>query len=788
MHQDTTGGCNQTVLTVSGAPAGGFAAIFQDERKGNVGLFLAHLDAEGRVAGEQLPISDQVGTARELFPAVVAGGDGAGAFVWMLMAGRSQAHLRFFEPDRESWSGMIPISSAKYRNLVKQEVKEGTPTRDVRGPTAIDKRGAPTLPRVAMAPDGRLLVSWQESGRVYLQAFVDGYAERQASRLNHNVLPALGPPHVAVDALGRILCAWDTEEGIDVFTVFESKRKTGQGPAMRPTYTRGTPGKLRRVLPDPEGGWWLLADHEETLILRHLGSGGVADGDDLVVAGQSVRAADLATWEHGLVLLSEQIEERAPVPTWSSTESDLKPVLTRTLELTLLDKGGQAGETKPLRWSPSVRTKGAFLATEGGSSDRVLITWNDDRGTDEEVYYAFLTSEADGPVLGDETRWNDDEASSYQMHSSVASIGSRALVAWTDERHGEGEVYVRLLGADRAWLGDEIAVGDALPNRDRRMQRAATAMNLDGRFLVCWKESDGPRKASRLRAQVFGSDGRPSSGAFDVDPGFEVTTAHAAAAVALEDNHGYVITWIRPGRGPVARRLSLSGELVGAPWRISDRPIESASNPELERLDSSRLLCVWDELGAPKSRVITGRFLGHDARPIGKELRFDWSGQGGDIDPELAPTGDGGFLLAWTGRDGPPRDIFARFYDAAGLPAGPPIGISSIRNEQDYCDVARLEDDQGYIIVWEDDLSGVDHSVARRIAPDRKTLGEIAMLDAKVGKHIEVRHAPRVAPLDDGFVSLWADHAASRGVDVVARVFGPGFDVGLAPALLPEEE
>ena len=52
-------------------------------------------------------------------------------------------------------------------------------------------------------------------------------------------------------------------------------------------------------------------------------------------------------------------------------------------------------------------------------------------------------------------------------------------------------------------------------------------------------------------------------------------------------------------------------------------------------------------------------------------------------------------------------------------------------------------------------------------------------LDPRLSPNKEVRHAPRVAPLGEGFVALWADASRNLGQDVFLRVLGPGFDEGL---------
>jgi hypothetical protein len=511
------------------------------------------------------------------------------------------------------------------------------------------------------------------------------------------------------------------------------------------------------------------------LVLRHVGPDGGVDGGDQPVALDPIAGADLASWSAGLVLL----QERAGAPEAEGLE--------RRIELHFLRSDGTPTSLEPIALAASARAEGAFLAGEGVAPTRLLVAYNDEAEADADVYYALLEPAEDGPRLGAPRRWNDDAASSYQDHGAVAANASRALITWVDERASAGRIAFRVLGADGAWLGAERFAAAAALGEASRMQRPEAALDADGRALIAWCESATGSPPFALRAQVFDAAGEPASPAFDVDAGFAVASNSAPACAALEDGQGFLIAWSRADEGPRARRISPSGGLLGDVEALSSRTIPTAANLALERLEPRRLVCAWDEAFGQATRVLAGRLLGPDAAPLGEELQFDWSGSGGDIDPELVATGDGGFAMAWTGRDGPPRDVFARFFGPEGEPAGPPLAISTIQNEQDFADVARLADGS-LVVVWEDDLTGVDRIVGRRVGLDRRTLGDAVLLDPGGGKDIEVRRAPRCFSFASlgaegsakpafAFGALWADHSQSLGVDVFLQLFGPGFDL-----------
>ncbi len=227
----------------------------------------------------------------------------------------------------------------------------------------------------------------------------------------------------------------------------------------------------------------------------------------------------------------------------------------------------------------------------------------------------------------------------------------------------------------------------------------------------------------------------------------------------------------------MGRVVGPDGELGEAPRWISAGD-QVALRPSCTRLDDGRVLVVWDAPQAGgKGFVLRGRFLSPAGRPEGDVLAFPPRSGRAEWDPAVAPARGGGFLLTWclgslNARD---RDIFAQLYDERARAAGPPLPLSARRNEQDFPDVTRLADGS-FLVAWEDDLSGFDHTNARRIGRDGRTLGPTFTLNERETLFSEVRQRPSVAALGEGFIGIWADRRRSRDFDVYLRVLGPKFD------------
>ena len=246
---------------------------------------------------------------------------------------------------------------------------------------------------------------------------------------------------------------------------------------------------------------------------------------------------------------------------------------------------------------------------------------------------------------------------------------------------------------------------------------------------------------------------------------------------ALADASGFTVVWTRPAGGLMGRVVGPSGELAEAPRWISAGD-QVALRPSCTRLDDGRVLVVWDAPQADgEGFVLQGRFLSPAGRPEGDVLAFPPRSSRDAWDPAVAPAKGGGFLLTWC--VGSPsagnRDIVAQLYDDRARAAGPPLPLSTHKNEQDYPEVARLADGS-FLVAWEDDLSGYDHTNARRVGRDGRTLGPVITLNERETLFNQTRQRPGVATLGEGFIGIWADRRRSRGFDVYLRVLGPKFD------------
>ena len=432
----------------------------------------------------------------------------------------------------------------------------------------------------------------------------------------------------------------------------------------------------------------------------------------------------------------------------------------------LLDADGrfEGQEWHPQAKASSLRAK---IASNGPDSSALLVAWTDDRHGDRDVFYSLVKAGPKGglPEAEEARRWNTDEGSAGQSQPAVASNGKRARVAWRDEREGTTRLWMRDLAWSKgrcAWAGDErrVPVGD--PDLGGE-QNPVLAMAEDGSGLVAWRRARG----GAWFVRPLDAEGAAAGPVLEL-PGLE-------GEVILEPrDDGYLLSAVTKDKTLTVQALGTDGAPAGDRIVLGSQgraPIETTAITQLAR---GRWVVAFTRAGQGV-RHIEARFLTRDLQLEDKLVRFDYSGRGGDLEPALAPAKDGGFLMAWTAFDSRGRDVAARRFDKHGEPAERPLGISVQFNEQDNALVERLANGD-WVVVWEDDISRWDQIYARRVDPKGREAGPTVTLNGMDVVFTNGRTGPVMAPLGEGFVCAWGDRSRGLGPDVFVTVVGADFD------------
>ena len=145
------------------------------------------------------------------------------------------------------------------------------------------------------------------------------------------------------------------------------------------------------------------------------------------------------------------------------------------------------------------------IAVAVDGSGGAIIVWEDGRSGNNADIYAQRVS-ASGEVVWSEGGKQVCLALGDQSTPVILSTGSGgAIIAWTDSRNGQKDIYVQKLGADGSseWAADGEAV--CVSDWDQQYPRI-TSDESDGAIVV-WE--DARNADNDIYAQRFGEDGAP---------------------------------------------------------------------------------------------------------------------------------------------------------------------------------------------------------------------------------------------------------------------------------------
>jgi len=733
VHDDQTGGAGQVLLQAKGGVRGGFGLVWRDQRDGSLGLYFQSLAGDGERRDVDRPIHGQR-TTRMLNPDLALAADGSGGLVWVYSAAKMRSiHVRFFGPDGRFLGRDYGIETRQAGKMV------------ARGADASEFE-----PAIGAYPGRGALVAWRDRTALKVQAFDGRYRlEGELLTLGLGERLATGDVRVVCGLRRRALVAYESG-GAVVLLPFH------RGEPQEPLLLQE--GPLLDMTGDGAGGVWILFGGAE---------GGSPHARRMNLDGAPIEPArpwrpPASTRVTGFTALRGGL---AALVVDQKTGGDPRIVLS----------GIPGREDTVLSALPegAVARQDLVLTTDGRS---LLVAWTDDGAGNPDVHAALVSLEEEQAALGPAMRVNSDQASAPQDQSDLVGGTERALVLWRDQRGGSAKLFARTVSADGT-LGEEWSLPRLAPGESAAGVPATPTAAVDaaGTYLVAWTVLAG--RDTFMRCQAMGPDGEPKGPPRSLDPGQPVARKDPCAVAALPDAAGFAVVWTRPDGGLMGRVVGPAGELAEAPRWISAAD-QVARRPSCTLLDDGRVLVVWDAPRADKDGfVLRGRFLSPAGRPQGDVLVFPPRSGLAEWDPALAPAQGGGFLLTWC--QGAPKarstDIYAQLYDARARAAAPPLLLSSRQNEQDFPEVTRLADGS-FLAAWEDDLSGFDHTNARRIDRDARTLGPTITLNERETLFNQTRQRPSVAPLGEGFIGIWADRRRSRGFDVYLRVLGPAFD------------
>jgi len=612
------------------------------------------------------------------------------------------------------------------------------------------------LPAAAPLKGGGFAVAWTIQGSLM-------WVELNPDGTNRGPAQRLGPVEQQVDP-GVQLCSSGVHEPLAVWHAAGHLWSLSLSTPKEAPNDLG-PGSLVRAVALDDGSAWILLAGDQGSSARRLRADGRPEGEEIKVGESGTQALDLA-WFRGQLAILMQTQGVKPGEVQGGGRGGRAgraqaASADARFEVRVLDPLSRVPVQSIQFLSDKAKLLGAPLMASDGA--RLLLAWTDQREGDPDVY-ARLVDPGREPLLGPEFRANTDRASADQTAYRVDANGSVGVVTWIDKRDDPPRAYARRIATPGSFQGDEFL----LPGQDPKATPGVVvpSVRADGSSAFLWTNLGGG-----LRLALEDPTGKPIG-----DPWILASQgAGDCALTALPADRGWLCAWVGNEPAVWTLRIDPKGQAIGTKRRVSSESPVPISNLAVCFLGGERVALAWDT--NDKGRKLRGRIADLDGAPVGEEFELEPSPRKQDWDPALARTDDGGFVVAWTSGapDDRSRDVVARFLDAQAHPTGPLLWISPTTNEQDYADIARLADGT-WAVAWEDDISGYDHTYVRRIQKDRRELGPIMRINDLATKSIQDRVAPRLVPFADGILFAFGDRSRSLGWDARVRVVGPHFD------------
>lgn len=419
-------------------------------------------------------------------------------------------------------------------------------------------------------------------------------------------------------------------------------------------------------------------------------------------------------------------------------------------------------------------------AAGGDDSGRFVVAWMDGRGLNPYDWNVFAQRlAADGSRLGSNIQVTTDDSIQWSPGLGVAPDG-RFVVCWDDRRRGnQWDVYARRYGRSGQPLGSDFRVNDDPGSADQHS--AAAALNRFGEFLVAWTDRRGGDED--VFARLYDSAGAARGPSFRIsgDP----TGNQSQPAVAAVQEGGYWVAWVdaRVGDQNVyLQHYDRDGVAADSARRVNDD--RASSLQRVSSIDAARsgVFCVAWEDERNGATDIYRVLLDSTGNPLGPNRRVNDDGAGGaDQYYTAVASGRDRHLITWTdGRAG--FNIYGQFIDGTGQPIGGNRRINGEGAEAlqwySYC---AMDSSNRSVVVWMDTRGGGSFEMyVRFFASDLSPVGPEFRLSDSAGS----QYYGSVAMNSTGrTVAVWMDERNGNS-DIYAQVMdaegnriGPNFRV-----------
>jgi hypothetical protein len=321
------------------------------------------------------------------------------------------------------------------------------------------------------------------------------------------------------------------------------------------------------------------------------------------------------------------------------------------------------------------------------------------------------------------------------------------------------------------------------------------AGSTNGEFVVVWESYHqlGPAVGGDVFAQRFGTDGLPVGGEFQVN---SFTSGYQYfPAVALSDTGAFVVVWTDgagdgDGPGIAAQRFDASGQPVGGEFQVNSQTLGYQERPRVAIDGSENVTVVWSAIASDAFPDPDGDGGGIFARqfdaagvPLGDDFLVNQQTAGEQGSPDVSCDVNGNLVFAWDTPGEADRDIAVRRFGGDGSALSDEFQV--VNEDRDGDPRVSVAADGRFVVAWHNGdpfsiVPGLDGDslgvFAQRFAPNGAVAGAVFQVNTYT---TDAQAYPAVAGADDGsFVVVWDTYRQFSFTDDIA---GQRYDDAGAP-------
>ncbi len=378
-----------------------------------------------------------------------------------------------------------------------------------------------------------------------------------------------------------------------------------------------------------------------------------------------------------------------------------------------------------------------------------------------------------GPV-GSEFQVNTYTVASQDSPAVAAGAGGAFVVVWHSyEQDGDNYgVFAQRYGTAGEALGTEFQVSSSTLGG---LWGPDVAADVDGAFVVAWEGPDGNNDG--VFARRFDNAGQPLGTEFQVNSsaaGFQY-----GPSVTMRVNRGFVVAWSSSNAGSQSgvfgRRYDSAGQPDGAEFRINSYTMARTLDPAVAASADGAFVVAWESGGQDGSSygVFAQRYDSAGA-PVGTEFQVNTYTSVSQGSPAIAAGADGALVITWGSfpQDGDDVGVFGQRYDSTGQAVGTEFQVSSYTTGSQNRQQVALGADGTFVVIW--DTYPRDGSSSGVFGKRYDTVGQAIGDEFQVNTYTTSEQSwPSVAAGSDGaFVVAWVSWQDSSLRGVFAQRFG----------------